>query len=364
MTATIPFQRAKAGPQLGVPPSLEQIHVDRLQIDEAYQRATDSPRSRQIIVSMVKAWDWTLCQPLVVARRPDGALFILDGQHRHAGARERGDIPFLPCVVLSSLDHAGEARTFVKLNTERQKLTQAEVFHGQLAAGDPHARAVLELLEATDWKVRRGSNTAVYRPGDLECAPMMVKVLAVRGEAPVRFGLTVLRAAYPSKPVRCAATLLKALFDVFGMMEEAEFNVEQLVAAIGGVEPNDWITRGLILREQHPTWSQTFAVARAMTAIASGEDVPLTRPVRAIAPPSSADPLPAARVQAPPATAPASQSPNNQPSPQLRRAPATPAGAPVFGSSGKGWCDQCDQLRSREAARACGDRFCKLRAHA
>ena len=33
---------AQVGPQVGAPPSLEQIPVDRLQVDAAYQRATDT----------------------------------------------------------------------------------------------------------------------------------------------------------------------------------------------------------------------------------------------------------------------------------------------------------------------------------
>lgn len=331
--------RVKCGPQLGAPPSLEQHPLDRLNVDPAYQRATDGPRSRQLIARMVKEWNWALCQPLVVARRADGSLWILDGQHRHTGARERGDIPFLPCVVQSSLDVAGEARTFVQLNTERQKLTQAEVFHGQLAAGDPNARAVQQLLDDTGWKVVRHNNTASYRAGELECAPMMVKVLAFRGQDTVRFALTTLRAAYPNKTVRVAATLLKGLFDVFGLMDAKEFTVARLIAAIGAVEPNDWITRATILRERNPAWSTTMGVAQAMIAAARGDA--FSRPAPIAAPPA-------------------------RPTPAARPAPVAPSAksGPVFGTSGKGWCDQCQQLRTREAARACTDRFCKLRASA
>lgn len=336
--------RVKCGPQLGAPPSLEQHPLDRLNVDPAYQRATDGPRSRQLIARMVKEWNWALCQPLVVARRADGSLWILDGQHRHAGAAARGDIPFLPCVVQSSLDVAGEARTFVQLNTERQKLTQAEVFHGQLAAGDPDAKAVQQLLDDTGWKVVRHSTTTSYHPGDLECAPMLVKTFAFRGHDTVRFALTTLRAAYPNKTVRVAATLLKGLLDVFGLMDAKEFTVARLIAAIGAVEPNDWITRAMILRERNPAWSTTMGVAQAMIAAARGDAPPAPlRPAAYAARPSPALPVAAA-----------------SPAPV---APSAKSG-PVFGTSGKGWCDQCQQLRTRDQARACGDRFCKLRAGA
>jgi hypothetical protein len=78
--AKTPAKETQLPPQQGNPPSLEWCSVDRLSVDRAYQRATDSPASRKIIAAMVKGWDWTLCQPLVVSRRADGGLFILDGQ--------------------------------------------------------------------------------------------------------------------------------------------------------------------------------------------------------------------------------------------------------------------------------------------
>lgn len=350
---------AQIGPQVGAPPSLEQIPVDRLQVDAAYQRATDGESSRKIITGMVREWNWSLCQPLVVARRGDGGLFILDGQHRHQGAVQRGDIPFLPCVVLSSLDHAGEASTFVALNTRRQKLTEAEVFNGMLAAGDPDAKAVQQLLAETGWTIVRHSNSASYKPGELQCAPMLVRQLKRDGEAPVRFALTVLRAAYPAITVTVAASLLKALFDVFQGSEPGEhgdpFTTAALITAIGAARPTDWITRGLVRRERFPGLSQIGAIAECFRAAARGETpigaIPVRARVSTPAPvPSTGHPANAAR-----------PAPSLGAAPMIRR-PAEPQANP-FGSSGKGWCDQCQSLRSREHAAACGGQFCSLRRH-
>ena len=128
-----PFQPMARGPQKGAPPSLEFVALDRLRIDDAYQRATDGPHSRKIVIGMVKEWDWSLCQPLVVSRRLDGSLWILDGQHRHAGALERGDIPHLPCVVLPALAPTDEARAFTR---ERRAAGQRDgEGRGSCAAG-------------------------------------------------------------------------------------------------------------------------------------------------------------------------------------------------------------------------------------
>lgn len=358
MNAPAHHNRITPGPQVGAPPSLENVPIDRLTVDPTYQRATDSPASRRILIGMVKKWDWSLCQPLIVSRRADGSLLILDGQHRHAGAKERGDIPFLPCTLLSSLDLEGEARTFVELNTKRQRLTQAEVFHGMLAAGDEQAKAVAEMIEQTGWTVRKGSNTATYKAGDLECAPMLVKTFDAKGAAPVRFALDALRAAYPDTPVRQSSTMLKALFDVFDRLCDdpalaAVVPTNALIAAIGAVEPETWMSRGVIHRSTRPAVSMTAAIAATMLAAAQGKDVPTMRPhLPKAAPVALAAKAPAFQMASRPTTAPAT-------APAVRR-PASPATNP-FGTTGKGWCTQCEQLRSKPAAAACPSQFCTLR---
>jgi hypothetical protein len=330
------------GPQVGIPPSLEQVPVTRLSVDPTYQRATDSEASRRIILGMVKQWNWTLCQPLVVARRTDGSLWVLDGQHRLAGAIERGDIPYVPCVISSSLDHTEEARTFVELNTRRQKLTQSQIFHGMLAAGDPDAKQVQLLLDETGWRVRRTTNTAIYGPGDLECAPMLTRMLAQRGEGTVRFALTVLRAAYPETAVRQSATFLKAVAELFDQVDGTSLTARKIIDTIGAAPPHKWTARAVALQESNRNLSLITAIARAMLAAAQGKPVPpAERPVTAVAPPPAITALP---IQAP------------------RRTTYTPD-TRVFGTSGKGWCEQCEQLCSREAAAACVARHCKLRAH-
>jgi len=325
-------------PQKGNPPSLEWIGVDRLSVDPAYQRATDSPASRKIIVGMVKGWDWALCQPLVVSRRAGGGLFILDGQHRHAGAVERGDIPHLPCVVLGGVALAEEAGTFVALNQQRQRLSQADIFHAMLAAGDADAQLVQDLLEETGWRLVRSRNTAARKPGELDCAPMIVIQLRYEGRAAIHQGLTSLRAAYPDAAVRQVATMLKALFYLYSTLFEEGDSAAALHAAIGAHDPDTWIMRAAVQRERQPTLSNHAALARVMIDAARGK--PLTPPV---APP-------VAQPQAP------------QPRHALRPAAPPEAGAFTGPAPAKAFCRQCDRLRTLAEAHACRDAHCKLKS--
>jgi ParB/Sulfiredoxin domain len=79
-------------PIVGTPPSIEWIHLDGLAIDRTYQRSTDNEASCRLIIHISAKFDWRLCGPLVVSRRPDDDLVIIDGQHRWLAAKRRGDI--------------------------------------------------------------------------------------------------------------------------------------------------------------------------------------------------------------------------------------------------------------------------------
>jgi hypothetical protein len=258
------FKPIECGPARGTPPTLEWVAIDRLNIDAAYQRATDGSKSRRIIVGMVRQWDWALCQPLVVSRRADGSLFVLDGQHRLSGARERGDLPHLPCVILHDRDAEGEAEAFVALNTRRQRLSQSDVFNGMLAAGDDTAASVAAMLRETGWRTVNSQNMAAWKPGDINCAAMLARMVRTHGEAPVRNALTALREAYQDTPVTVPATLLKALVAIYAEDRLAGADVDVFIESLATIEPRDWIEAGRDMRRCAPSLSPRAALAEAM----------------------------------------------------------------------------------------------------
>jgi hypothetical protein len=261
------------GPITGNPPSLEWLAVDMLQIEPAYQRAVTGSKSRRIINGMVREWRWPWCQPLVVTRRSDGSLFVIDGQHRLEGAKARGDIAHLPCNVLPVTTTAAEAQAFVDLNTKRQRLSQVDLFAGMLAAGDSEALAVDAMVRETGWVLARHSNTAHYKAGELACAPMLARQVRQRGEAPVRNALTAMREAWPDTPVRTASQIAKALIAIFDSERAcALIDPDALIAALGAYEdPADWIEEGRGMRRANPTMTGAEALAEAITEAAREE---------------------------------------------------------------------------------------------
>lgn len=262
MSPARPMQRQSIA---GCPPTLEWIDVNRLAIDESYQRATDSSKSRRLIFRIGQQWNWNYCQPLVVSRRTDGSLYVIDGQHRLTAALIRGDVQHLPCVVVTGQAAEDEARTFVHLNTQRQRLSQPDIFNALLASGDESAKRVSELLHETGWHQTRNNSNA-WKSGELFCAPMVVKALKVEGEAIIRNALTALREAYPDRPVRNTSVMLKALFLIFRRGECSE-DPDALIEAVGSAEdPTDWELLAADERRKNPGLSRIESFEAAIVS--------------------------------------------------------------------------------------------------
>lgn len=233
----------------GKPPTLEWIATSDLCIDPVYQRVTEGVQSKRIIRAMVHQWDWRLCLPLSVSRRANDELLVVDGQHRLIGARERGDIAHLPCVISSHANAAEEARTFVALNQQRQRLSQGDIFRASLASGDEEAQATLYLIEKSGLSLAAHSNWTAWKPGQIFCAPAITKARKQYGDGIVGSALTVLSRAYPDEPLRFAGTLLPALYPVFqGRAKIAGFDPECFQEAVSSVDQQGWLDEASVIR--------------------------------------------------------------------------------------------------------------------
>jgi hypothetical protein len=78
---------------------------------------------------------------------------VIDGQHRLAAARIRGDIDHLPAVVGSYASTADEAASFVHLNQQRRPLGKLDLFKAAVASGDTEATEIVAALDAAGLSV-------------------------------------------------------------------------------------------------------------------------------------------------------------------------------------------------------------------
>jgi hypothetical protein len=130
------------------PANLEHIPVGKLMVDLSVQRNLDSKKVERI----AGEFDPDALGALTVSRRK-GGLYVIDGQHRAAGARQaKGDDFPVPCQVFRGLSVEAEARMFRMLNNTT-KVEALTLFRVRLVEGETSAVEVNRILEAAGWKL-------------------------------------------------------------------------------------------------------------------------------------------------------------------------------------------------------------------
>jgi hypothetical protein len=320
--------RLKVNPIVGSLPVLQYCAPEQLLIDDSYQRSLEAEASQALIRKIAINWDWGLCQPLFVARRADGGLYVVDGQHRLAAAVKRGDIPQLPCVVTHFESSDLEAAAFVALNQQRRPLSAIDLFKAALAAGDPAAVLIRECLDDAGLKLSNHTSNGLMKPAHVCNIGGLQRCERSYGEIVLRVSLKVLAMAYPQQVLRYAGSIFPGIAAVVaGELHNrtaAEDLLPRLAVFVGRAAQSEWVQR--------------FAQAKA-------DDVNLKH--------SQA----AERVLR------ANWVEYSQAQLGMKGSPG--GGTPVAATSMKpaemAWCEQCDQRRSGVQASACQSPFCSLK---
>jgi hypothetical protein len=225
-------------PAQGSPPTLEWVPVDRLQIDETYQRSIAETKAQQLIQRIARAWDWRLFQPLSVARRADGALFVIDGQHRLAAARLRTDLPHLPCLISNFDGVEEEASAFAAMNRQRRAMSKLETYRAELAAGEPRVMLAHRLIERAGLKLARHTNTASWEPGTIDCIGAVVRGIAQHGQTVPMNALIAMGEAWGKGRITCAGSVLFGLMSIYHE-PPANFDPDALIATLAETTGRD-----------------------------------------------------------------------------------------------------------------------------
>lgn len=201
---------------IGQMPTLTFCLLDQLEIDEAYQRSIENSSSQAMIRAIAKGWNWDLCQPLFVARRDDGRMFVVDGQHRLAAARMRGDIDQLPCIVSFTNGVAQEAKLFSEFNRRRRPPSAIDLYFSDLTAGDPVAADIQLALDAAGLKMAKHANNAAFKPGEICNVGGLRRAHQMHGPAVMSFALLMMARAWPEQRLQYAGTIFPGIAEVCG----------------------------------------------------------------------------------------------------------------------------------------------------
>lgn len=118
------------------------VKVSQLKISADYQRYIQTAT-----IKKAKQFNYTLCQVLFVAQRPDGDFVIVDGQHKalmaYLGGGEDAEIPCMIYVHDKNMSLpeciAVEAELFSELNTTRKNTSTLDKVRAGLSFNDDDA---------------------------------------------------------------------------------------------------------------------------------------------------------------------------------------------------------------------------------
>jgi len=224
---------------VGAPPSIEWIHLNMLSVDSAYQRSTENAASRRLIAGITAKFDWRLCAPLVVSRRAEDKLVIIDGQHRWLGACGRDDVPHLPCCVFKYKDMQEEARMFILANRARKPISRLDDFYAAVAAGDEDALEIQQLVADAGLRVARSSSSVGWHPGEVAFTSSIANAIRKFGPPITTAALKHMSAAFSDQKLLNGAAILGALAVILSKAEP-DFEPDRLTRALRTRKLDEW----------------------------------------------------------------------------------------------------------------------------
>jgi hypothetical protein len=177
---------------------LEDIPANKLQKSEFYQRPFQQNRA----IDIALAFDPIAFHALSVARRPDGSLYFMDGQHRLMAAMlAKGDRYPVPCMVYDVEDERTEAWVYNRINIDRRGLSAADKWKSRHAEGDAYVLEVEDLLGEYGLVAapKRGSYHPV--PGEVVATNTLEMMLKKAGAQSVREVLGTLSSTFGDNPL-------------------------------------------------------------------------------------------------------------------------------------------------------------------
>lgn len=224
---------------VGSQPSIEWIHLDRLSVDGAYQRSTDNAASRRLITSIAARFDWRLCAPLVVSRRSDDALTIIDGQHRWMAASLRKDIPQLPCCVFRYESTEEEARMFILANRARKPMNRLDDYYAALAAADEDALEMQQIVKDAGLSIARNTSSTAWKPGEVAFTSSIATAIRRFGSAIVSAVLTNMAEAFPGQKLTHGGAIFGGLVRIMSR-STPDFDPDRLLSTLQTRTVEEW----------------------------------------------------------------------------------------------------------------------------
>lgn len=190
-TFALPREGMARAAEPGPAPMLQWIAIDRLVVDDRYQREL-KPGNWKAIQRIARHFRWSRFSPVFVAPIEGGRFAVIDGQHRTHAALLCG-MAEVPCQVVQ-MGFAEQAAAFAAVNGMVTKVTGWNVLRAALAAGEPWAVACHEVVSAAGCTLMtRNGSTDAKRPGEVYATALIKRHVAAGKGALVTLALDGLR---------------------------------------------------------------------------------------------------------------------------------------------------------------------------
>lgn len=211
---------------------LRKLSLINLHIDHSYQRVLKDSHKR-----IVRQWSPVLCTPLIVGQRPDGSLWVIDGQQRLAAMQALG-ITEWDARIIATGGPKMEAHIFQVLNSTGntvQRLSSKEIFKAQVVAGDQVALDAVEAARLAGLELRYTSGSAGWPR--LVCAAAMYRLTKTYGKEWVAHGLRVIAQAWPQNNDALREVMVVAVVNVVAANQLSAKQRERLVLKLRQAMP-------------------------------------------------------------------------------------------------------------------------------
>jgi hypothetical protein len=175
----------------GPAPMLQWIRIDRLVIDDSYQRELHSGNWKAIR-KIAAAFRWSRFSPVFCAPVEGGRFAIIDGQHRTHAAAICG-FEEVPCQVVQ-MTLQEQAESFAAVNGAVTKITSQQLFKAALQAGEPWAVTIAKTASDAGCRVMFSNGSSKGKlPGQIFAVPAFGKLIETYGSANITASLKILR---------------------------------------------------------------------------------------------------------------------------------------------------------------------------
>lgn len=200
----------------GEPGERVRLSILGLRVDLSYQGALDMAR----VTDLALNWRPDLVGDLVVNQRPDGTLYVVDGQHRKAAWAMLHEGPelataTLSCLVVHRKGPKEEAELYYLLNSKRVAKTYEQQFRARLVYGEVYASRVVECVTAVGLTpvYLRSTASRKSEPGQLAALKTCEGVIRQTDPETLSTVLGLLVEAWGHKPVAVHRTLIAGVYD-------------------------------------------------------------------------------------------------------------------------------------------------------